>query len=383
MARILYLTADDATLATSENNGYYIGEALHKSGAIVDDVMLPDFTLVEKFRVALIKAYSHARHQTYRAKSDPLLIQRRTKRTQKIVNFAKYDLIFSNSGVNLGFLAPHIRTAFYTDAPIAALKELGHYFDDWSAQRIEDYIALDRRAVMNAEKVIYHTTWAMEYAAKAYGVDRSRLAVIAPGANLPWIPRANANVNKERLLECHLLFFGRDWIRKGGPQAQEIVRYLNTTGVKAILHVCGPSFKPKSIHEDKSVMWHRPINKLSAADIDRLATLMSDMDYMLLPTRADTSTSAIREACAFGVPSIVTGVGGLGSMVLDGNTGLVVGSNEDSLAIASRINENFTNDSQRISFQRAARHQYESRFNWPVAIQGITEALQPFDGSDK
>jgi glycosyltransferase involved in cell wall biosynthesis len=375
MAKILYVTVDDAREPTSENNGYYLGEALAHTGVELEYFQLRNFTLLETAVLGTKKVIRRARGRQYRAKVDPKIIQKKIQTLcwQKDLN--KYDLVFSNGGLNVGSLGSDIPYAFYTDAPIAALKDMGHYMEGWPPQLADEVIEFDRRAVVNAVRVIYHSEWAVNQAVSAYGVDRSKFAVVAPGANIPWVPRSQASLTKPRGNVCELLFFGRDWIRKGGVQAQDITRRLAASGIATRLHICGPANRPASTLDDVHVIWHPPINKGVPGEMERLQALMQNTDYLLLPTRADTSTSAIREACAFGVPAIVTTVGGLSSMVRDGLSGILIQDSNNEDSVARRIRDNFLDDSQRLSFRTAARKEYEIRMNWTVAGQGIVSAL--------
>jgi glycosyltransferase involved in cell wall biosynthesis len=374
MTRLLYVTADDAQNPTAENNAYYIGQALLEVGASLDFVHLRDFSLAEKIAVGASKLALRVRGYQYRAKADPRLMQRRAAHIRAQAQNGGYDLVLANSGPTALAASGGVPFAIYTDAPIVALKEMGHYLDDWARGKVRDYIDSDRAAVESAAITMYHSQWAADWAIRAYGVDPSRVSVVSPGANLPWVPVSDANLDKQRGEQIELLFFGRDWMRKGGPEAQEITRELVKQGVPARLHICGPKVRPKSTVDDPNLVWHPPINKLLPNDFERLKQLMREMDYLLLPTRADTSTSAIREASAFGIPSVVTAVGGLPEMVKDNESGFLIGDDR-SLAIALRILENYRNDHSRLTFRSASRHQYDVRMNWTVAAKGINAAL--------
>jgi glycosyltransferase involved in cell wall biosynthesis len=336
MPDFLYVTSDDAQKPNSENNGYYLGKALIEAGATVEHAQLRDFTSPEKGIAAIKKLLNRLQGQQYRAKADPMFIDRKVRDLLRHRNDHRMNLVFSNSGMNLGGLGPDVPYAFYTDAPVCALRSMGHFMDEWSPRMATKLIEFDRRAVQNAHKVIYHSEWAVNQAVEGYGLDRSRLAVVAPGANLPWIDVSLAATEKPKSELCKLLFFGRDWVRKGGTKAHCIAQELDRLGVRVQLHVCGPEAPPASIRNERQVIWHPPINKLFPDEIGRLSAIMQDTDYMLLPTLADTSTSAIREACAFGVPSVVTAIGGLGEMVTHGKSGFLIRDTDDPFLLQPR-----------------------------------------------
>jgi glycosyltransferase involved in cell wall biosynthesis len=103
--------------------------------------------------------------------------------------------------------------------------------------------------------------------------------------------------------------------------------------------------------------------------------LFSATDYLLLPTRADASTSAIREASAFGVPSIVANVGGLAEMIADGS-GVALPKESNAEQYADVIRTNYSVESQRLEMRLRARVNYETRLNWRRSSMGLGSIVE-------
>ena len=104
--------------------------------------------------------------------------------------------------------------------------------------------ALGRRSSRQAAAFLIASDWAARSLEDDYGVDRAKITVAPFGpsttsARPPAGPRAGAPLR--------LLFVGRDWGRKGGDRALEIVDELRRTGVACELTVVGngpPSHAP-------------------------------------------------------------------------------------------------------------------------------------------
>jgi glycosyltransferase involved in cell wall biosynthesis len=67
-----------------------------------------------------------------------------------------------------------------------------------------------------------------------------------------------------------------------------------------------------------------------------VATILADADVALLTSRNEGTPVALVEAAAAGVPAVATRVGGVPSVVVDGETGLLVAAG-DAPAIAAAV----------------------------------------------
>jgi glycosyltransferase involved in cell wall biosynthesis len=375
MTRILYVTAGDPTLPTCENNGYYIGKSLSDIHGDVVFHQLAPFTFSEKALHGAKKLGLRLAGREYRLATEPRIIHRQVDLVVQKVHEEKAGFVFSNGPNAVAGLGGRVPYAFYSDAPISGLLELGHFMKHWTSRSIRGLLELDRKAVEEAELVFYHTDWAADVAVRDYGVQRSKLRVVSPGANFDGVPPEEANVRKKKDRECRLLFFGRAWERKGGPIAYEVHNVLRKRGLACRLIICGPQEAQMLPVDDPTVEVVRPINKGLSSERLRMSELFRSVDYLLLPTRADTSTSAIREASAFGVPSVSTNVGGIGSLVTDGIEGFLLRVDSSPAEYADRILENYQDDAQRLSFRAAARAAYEDRMRWSVSLRLVVKEL--------
>lgn len=376
MARILYVTADDSNRTDSENNGFYIGKGLEATGNQIVRHFSPGFTVRETVMLGPVKLGYRALGKDFRPSVEPMVVRRKAKQLTQRIREVKPDLVLANSPFAVAGIDGRLPYVVYTDSPVSQLISMGHYCEAWPQRSVKLLRSLDQRVLEGARRVIYHSQWAAQMAIQDYGLGEDKVEVVLPGANLPSVPRSCAVLDRERGDLCELLFWGRDWKRKGGPLAVSVVEHLRRRGIRARLTICGPEDLPEGIKESESLRFFGRLSKSTTDQLSTIQKLFSEMDYLLLPTRADASTSAIRESAAFGVPSITTAIGGLPELVMHGESGLLLPQGAMPDQYAEAIFNNFTNEDARLAYRLAARHSYEDRMNWPTAIGNILEAIR-------
>lgn len=105
---------------------------------------------------------------------------------------------------------------------------------------------------------------------------------------------------------------------------------------------------------------------------DEVGKLFSASDLIVQPYRSATQSGVTQIAYWFDVPTLVTDVGGLGEIVPDGETGLVV--RPDAEAIAEAIGR-FFSDGLLERFRTNIR-EYKKRFTWERMVENPRNALR-------
>jgi glycosyltransferase involved in cell wall biosynthesis len=104
------------------------------------------------------------------------------------------------------------------------------------------------------------------------------------------------------------------------------------------------------------------------ANVNELIQALTTADVFIHPSYIDNSPNSVCEAQILGVPVISTNAGGISSLIEDGETGLLVNTN-DPFMLASKIKFLFENESVRIRLGFNARkvalsrHSYEGIHN--------------------
>jgi glycosyltransferase involved in cell wall biosynthesis len=186
-----------------------------------------------------------------------------------------------------------------------------------------------------------------------YGVPPERVTVLPPGINLRiWDPpdRAGKNGSSGPLKVVHV---GWDFRRKGGDlllalaqeeEFRQIEFHFVTAGVE------GPV--------PENVFVHRGVEPNSP----ELIRLYRDADLFVLPTRADTYSMVALEAMAMGLPVIVSRVGGISDIIVEGETGYCIPP-EDPATLRDRLRRLIHDRPLRLSMGLRGRRRVEEHFD--------------------
>ncbi|MEO0513948.1 MAG: glycosyltransferase family 4 protein [Planctomycetota bacterium] len=107
--------------------------------------------------------------------------------------------------------------------------------------------------------------------------------------------------------------------------------------------------------------------------------LMFDCHFFLLPTRAECFGVSLVEASAYGLPPISTHTGGLPTVVDSGRTGELLPYDAEPSEWADRIAALWHDHPRYLAMAQAARHAYETEFNWTTWAQRILKIVDDLD----
>ncbi len=155
-------------------------------------------------------------------------------------------------------------------------------------------------------------TWAANSARDDYGIPADRAMWVPPIA-----PVFGAKPPRERAAGSlpRIVFVGYDWERKGGP---DLLRWHQKHFAdKAELHFVGGGEKIAD-GAAKNVRVHGRVQR------DRLINeLLPTMDFFVMPTRREMSCWAGIEAMGHGMPVVLSAIGGIPDLVIEGETGFL------------------------------------------------------------
>lgn len=181
---------------------------------------------------------------------------------------------------------------------------------------------MNRRAFQAAATLVPWSAWAKRSLVQDYGVDPSRIEVLAPGANTAFFDLGQRRVAQERVGEpgspVRVLFVGGDWRRKGGPQLLAALQGLPS----GTWHLDVVTKDP--VQQTESVRVHHGVGPNSR----ELLALFAQADIFVLPSLGECLAVVLMEATAAGLPVVTTQVGALGEAVRPGETGAIVPPND-------------------------------------------------------
>ena len=350
---------------------YFIARSLERAGAEVRRVGPGEakWSMAMKLR----QRWHDARGQTYPAVIEPDALDAMGEQVRRALP-SDADVVLSVTSLMAAAVGPmRIPHVSWDDATNAAMDQ---YYPDFlrMAEVSRRHSAeLGRRAVDAVDLAIYASEWAADAARGAYDLAPEHVAVVPFGANLETMP-ADADVERSIASRgqevCRLLWIGVDWTRKGGPLALEIARALRDRGLIVELTLVG--CEPEGMAAIPE--WVRVegfISKGNDEGRERLAGLFSRSHFFVMPSHAEAYGLVHAEASAFGVPSVAIRTGGVPTVILDGETGLLFEPGTSADRYAERILTLHHDQAAYIAMAKAARHRAVTRLNWDVAARDV------------
>lgn len=260
------------------------------------------------------------------------------------------------------------------DATPAGLAELPgyEYFRAMSRTSQNWGRSMEERAARDCLVQFFTSEWAADGASAHYGAPRERLALAPFGANIEHPPareQVHGWIEARVRGECRLLLVGREWERKGGPYAVEIVQALRRAGVPAVLDVAGVGPQDVGSAGD-CVRFHGLLRKDVPGENARLEALLRECHFLCVPSRGECFGIVYAEASAFGLPSVARRVGGVAAAVGPDN-GILLDPEAPAAEAAAAVGALFADARRYAELAHSARRCFEQRLNWDVTARTI------------
>ncbi|WP_204281965.1 glycosyltransferase family 4 protein [Pontibacter burrus] len=288
------------------------------------------------------------------------------------------DILFSPGTLPLALLKTNKPKVFYTDATFAGML---NYYDDFKNLCTETIVQgnlLEQEALSTSRLAIFASDWAAKSATDHYLVDPGKIKVVPFGANIEHnysLSEINLAITKRSKAECHLLFIGVDWERKGGALAINVAERLNQLGLKTTLHVAGIQNIPVR-KLPTFVKNYGFISKATCEGRTFLNQLLLKSHFLIVPSRAEAYGLVYCEANSFGVPAIATAVGGIPTVIKDEVNGKLFPLEASDNAYAEYILQVFTDNRRYQELALSSFNEYTQRLNWSSAGQTIKNLLK-------
>ena len=285
-----------------------------------------------------------------------------------------YDLIFAPAAsVEIACLETNIPIIYVSDATFALMQEVYPIFSSMAAKSAAAEDFFERSIQQKARLLLYPSQWAADSAVADYGTAAEKIRVIPFGANLDREPERRAVLGKEITAELRMLFLAKEWGRKGGSIAVDTLRSLTEMGIDTELIVCGVRPPAGVGHPRMTVIPYLDKNIPQARQ--RFEQILSESHLLLLPTRTECYGIVFCEANAYGLPVFATRVGGIPTIVEDGQNGFLLPVEAGGKDFAERIADAVSDRGQYRSLNRGARERYEKVLNWDVWGQAVRDTI--------
>lgn len=260
-----------------------------------------------------------------------------------------------------GILHTHLVHADILGLPAGALRRVPvrvstkHGFNEFRGNRL--VAAADRAAARFAHRQVAISSGLADYLAQTERFDRAEFTVIhygiEPGPAPPPPPKAARLVAVGRLIEIK----GFDILLSAFERARAAVPSLT-------LEIAGDGPLSDSLHRvaPEGVSW--------LGRVSPIGEVYERNSIVVVPSRGEGFGMVALEAAERGRAAIVSDVGGLPEIVVDGETGTVVPP-EDVGALAEAIVALATDDERRRSYGDAARRRAVAQFSAAASADGV------------
>ena len=375
--RLAYITEYDADDVHNWSGlGYFIARALEQQGFHVEKIGNLNVSPLHRLG-GTVKKIAHRlegkRYLPERATSRALDFAAQIRRHP---GFSSADIVFSPGSIPISFLDCPQPIVFYTDATFAGM--LGFYpgFSNLCRESIRDGNGLEQSALARSQLAIYSSNWAARSAIEHYRVEPRKIKIVPFGANLeeaPTIDEVRRMVSTRETSICKLLFVGVDWERKGGDTAVEIAGELNRRGIPTELSIagCTPPHRLPAF-----VKVHGFLSKASPKDLETIHRLFAEAHFLILPTRADASPLVINEACSYGLPVLVSNVGGVSDLVREEHNGKTFLPSVPVTAYADYLAGIWSRPEKYHDLALSAYDEFQNRLSWQAVGKVLRTLLE-------
>jgi glycosyltransferase involved in cell wall biosynthesis len=339
---------------------------------IVEGNLIPGTTFIGRVKGVI---YRKLFHKLYLVDRDLYTYKRRSRdANQRIRAAGPVDAVIATQIGDAAFIEAQAPIITIHDATFHQLMDYypGYERAGYAKETITGGIALDKKGLERAAHCIFCTQWAVDSAHRDYGTPTSKMSVAPLGANLPKVPTSEEHhsfLDQRGTGTCRFLFLGKEWFRKGGDIAVEILSELVQRGLPVELHVvgCSPGGDVPSFVKKHGELW-----KGDPKQARELTTLFESCDFFMLPTRAECFGLVFCEAAAYGLPTVTLGTGGVPEVVDEGWS-IAHPPPVQSNVYADWILDHYRDREKYVRASHAARSAYEKRLNWQVTIDHIVE----------
>jgi len=272
-----------------------------------------------------------------------------------------------------------VKRILYTDCTLDNLLNFYSNYFLLGDEAVAEAQQIEQQAIENSDLLIYTSQWAADAAIKTYKADPKKLFIVPFGANINCVPTPKevSDIIEKRDIRhgVNLLFLGIDWDRKGGDYAVKVTQQLNALNIPTTLHLAGLKELPPGL-DKTNIIDHGFISKSSKKNELKLCKLISECDFLMLPSLADCTPVAFSEANAFGMPCLASRVGGHASIIKDGINGKTfyhADFVEHSVAYISSLVEN-KNLYKELCF--SSYNEYVNELNWKATGEKIAKLIK-------
>lgn len=213
---------------------------------------------------------------------------------------------------------------------------------------------------------------AHDSAIEFYELAKEKVHLVEFGAHIT-PSQALAKKTPPDINNLQLCLVAADPVRKQLDLCISTTEALNNMGWKTVLHYIGPHHD--ALEKTSVVRWHGRLQLSDSEDRKTHQEIMEASHWMLLPSTAEAFGIAPCEAAHFAVPSIVTDVGGLPTVVQHQHTGVVMPLSANAKDYAEEIISISKDESRYLAMSDAALERAHNTLSWSVWAEKVKSLM--------
>jgi glycosyltransferase involved in cell wall biosynthesis len=222
------------------------------------------------------------------------------------------------------------------------------------------WIRLESSVYANAAAVLTTSNFARQSVIEDYGCPPEKVFCVYSGVQVS----AHPSLEQKQYSGKHILFVGKEWERKGGPDLAAAFELVLQAHPDARLTIVG---HPPNLR-------HPRIRELGIVPLAELERHYQEAAVFCMPSRVEPSAQVFAEACAYGLPVVSTNIGGTPDRVLDGRTGFLVAPG-DVAGLARALSCLLDDPGLCAAFGRAGQQLSLDRFRWERVGERMRQAM--------
>lgn len=228
-----------------------------------------------------------------------------------------------------------------------------HTFDKRSKMEVDYY--------QGATGIFTMGRWLAKYLSSTFPEFSDKVYHAGGGINLN-----KSAINPSDRKNNKILFIGRDFKRKGGPEVIQAFKLLQKEIPGIELHIAGPNRNPAP--DIKNVFYYGDAPK------EVLHDLMNRCDLFCMPSHFEAYGLVFIEALCFGLPCIGRDCFEMPYFIEEGETGELVKTNEIG-ELADKIKKILSNDSYQNNVIKK-RDEYIREYSWDTVAERISKIIK-------
>jgi alpha-maltose-1-phosphate synthase len=254
----------------------------------------------------------------------------------------------------------------YHDGNLATLLQSPYGYPSIAVRHIRSTLAYERELYKKIRLVFPMSEWLADSFVRDNGVNRRKVFPVGAGINLPHVrPIRNKSYEAPRIL-----FVGKDFSRKGGPDLLAAFAKIRAAVKTAELAIVGAELD----NAPPGVRCIGVLSKSNSADLNRLLDEYERASIFVMPSLYEPFGVAFAEAMAHKLPCVGTNICAMPEIITEGRSGFLVPP-RDPVALASRILALLESPDLCREFGDFGYQRYLENFTWQAVVDRMLEVV--------